>query len=483
MTQENSSSMNAIARLIQTVHQLRAPGGCPWDRAQSHQSLRPYLIEEAYEVLDVLDQIEKTDDLKNEKIKTNFQEELGDLLMQVLLHSEMASETGAFDFQDVAHFLNEKLIRRHPHVFGEKRVDSAEMAFQKWEQEKAKEKANRPDSSVLEGVPKSLPALQKASRVIEKVTKVGFQWSDLNGPLEKLEEELDEFKVEIKKHQALGPYSAETHEPVKKAIESELGDVLFSICNLAYLLKINPENSLRSTLSRFESRFRHVEKSLRKMGKSPEQSNLEEMDQFWDEAKKIERVQVWGITGGIGSGKTTAAKIFSEFGIPVIDADQIARDIRDNDRTAQAAIQERFGTTDPAQIRKVVFHDPVAKKDLEQILHPLIRIESKKRIDELASKHSVVLYEASLLIESGRYLDLSGLIVVEASHQHRVPRLEQRDKLDKGAIEAIMRSQMTDEERRKHASIIIENIGTLDDLRSKIRSILETQGWTTKLKT
>jgi tetrapyrrole methylase family protein/MazG family protein len=283
--------LQALAELIQTVHRLRAPEGCPWDRAQTHQSLRQYLIEEAYEVMDVLDQIATTDDLKKEKIRGAFKEELGDLLMQVLLHSEMTHEAGAFDIYDVASGLNDKLIRRHPHVFGDVKADSAESAFANWEKEKAKEKASKPDASVLDGVPKGLPALQKAARVLEKVTKVGFQWNDMHGPLDKVEEELGEMKAEvlalekfIKTHGKDADASAQ-----RKKLEGEIGDLFFTLANVAYLMKVNPEDALRNTLARFESRFKHVERRLKEAGKTPEQSNLEEMDRHWNEAKAKEK--------------------------------------------------------------------------------------------------------------------------------------------------------------------------------------------------
>jgi tetrapyrrole methylase family protein/MazG family protein len=296
MTPSNAK-LEILARLIQTVHRLRAPGGCPWDQAQTHQSLRQYLIEESHEVLDVLDQIGSTEDLKNDKIKAAFREELGDVLMQVLLHAEMASETGAFDFYDVAAMLDDKLVRRHPHVFGSpdspdgKKADSAESAFQVWEKQKAKEKASNPEASVLDGVPKGMPALQKAARVVEKVTKVGFQWDDMNGPLAKLDEELDEMKAEVR---ALEAFIRENGKDAdasaqRKKLESEIGDLLFTVSNVAYLMKVNPEDALRSTVARFDSRFRFVEKKLKSAGKTPDQSNLQEMDLYWNEAKKHER--------------------------------------------------------------------------------------------------------------------------------------------------------------------------------------------------
>jgi tetrapyrrole methylase family protein / MazG family protein len=276
--------MRSFEQLVQTVHRLRAPGGCPWDRAQTHQSLRPYLIEEAYEVLDVLDRIGTVEDLRDETVRSAFREELGDLLMQVLLHSEMAQEAGAFGIEDVARGLDEKLVRRHPHVFGDVKADSADTAFQNWEKQKAKEKAANPDASSLDGLPRGLPSLQRAARVIEKVTKVGFQWPDLQGPLGKVDEELAELRAEV-----LRLESSPQDEALRARVSAELGDLLFTLANVGYLLKINPEDALRAQLQRFERRFRHVEKRLRESGRGPEQSNLEEMDRFWEEAKTLER--------------------------------------------------------------------------------------------------------------------------------------------------------------------------------------------------
>lgn len=277
--------MLRIEKLIATVHRLRAPGGCPWDREQTHQSLRQYLIEEAYEVLDVLDQVDTSDRLKDDRVKSSLREELGDLLLQILLHSEMANEVGAFDVFDVAQALDEKLIRRHPHVFGDVKVDDSSSVIANWEKIKAKEKAEKKDASALDGVPKGMPSLQRAARVIEKVTKVGFQWPDMNGPLDKLQEELDELRVEV---QALEKKAGD--EALREQVAGELGDLFFSLANVAYLMKISPEDALRGTLMKFESRFKHVEARLRAQGKTPEQSTLEEMDKYWDEAKAAAKV-------------------------------------------------------------------------------------------------------------------------------------------------------------------------------------------------
>lgn len=474
MTQLTPSRLEALSRLIQTVHRLRAPGGCPWDRAQTHQSLRPYLIEEAYEVLDVLDQIEKTEDLQKEKIKLPFREELGDLLMQVLLHSEMASETGAFDIYDVAQGLDEKLIRRHPHVFGEQKAQSADAALQNWEKQKAKEKASKLDASVLDGLPRSLPVLQRTWRVLEKVTKVGFQWDDMQGPLQKMEEELGEFKTEV---QAFEKASGDQKQEIQKRMESELGDLLFTVCNVAFLMKINPEDSLRNTVFRFEKRFKHVESRVKEEGKTLDQSNLQEMDVFWEEAKKLEKVEIWGLTGGIASGKTTVGQCFTEMGIPVIDADLIVKDLTSSHGAAYKLIETRFGTADRVELRKIVFSDPQAKEDLEKILHPLIQRESRKRFIELSAKYPVIIYEASLLVETGNYKKFSGLITVEASPEIRTQRLLARSGWSTEQAKNVMESQVTDEQRRACADHVISNTGSLDDLRQQVKEFVQSRKW------
>jgi len=274
----DAASLEAIDRVVETIHRLRAPGGCPWDQKQTHHSLRPYLVEETYEVLEVLDQVDSPEKLKDPKIKSALREEFGDVLLQIILHSEMTQEVGAFSFADVARTLDEKLIRRHPHVFGEVSVADADEVVKNWNAIKAEEKGaeKRAVPSALEGIPKGLPALMRAEKTIEKVTKVGFQWPDVEGPLGKLEEEIRELSTAIRAGE-------------KKAIEEEIGDLLFSVCNVAFMTKTKPEEALRAFLAKFERRFRFVEDSFRTQGKKMEGSSLEEMDRYWDLAKKKEK--------------------------------------------------------------------------------------------------------------------------------------------------------------------------------------------------
>ena len=286
MPYNEEASLDAIKSLLQTIYRLRAPGGCPWDREQTHASLRQYLIEETYETIEVLDQIKSPFDLRQKNLKKAFIEEWGDVLLQILLNAEVASETDPeINFEAIAKQLNEKMIRRHPHVFGEAKVEGSADVVQNWEQikkdEKAGENKQKMEPSILDSISKGLPPFPRTLKLISKVTKVGFQWPDLKGPTEKLEEEVQELKTAL--------HNSDLHpQEYLDKIESELGDVLFSVCNIAYFLKLDPETALRSTLRKFESRFRYVESKIIEKGSSLEASNLAEMDQFWVEAKKLE---------------------------------------------------------------------------------------------------------------------------------------------------------------------------------------------------
>ena len=284
MPYQEDVALKAFSELLKTVKKLRAPDGCPWDKEQTHQTLRPYLIEETYETIEVLDQIKSPDDFeKKPALKKAFVEEWGDVLLQILLNAEIASETAKdTSIEHIIATLNEKLIRRHPHVFGDVKVDDSNDVVKNWDEIKKLEKGTPAMQSVLSSVSAGMPPLPRTMKCIQKVTKVGFQWPDLQGPTEKLEEEVLELK------QALSHLDLEADEYLKK-VESELGDVLFSVCNIAYFLKLDPEAALRSTLRKFESRFKFVEARLLEQGKKPDQSTLEEMDRFWDEAKKVER--------------------------------------------------------------------------------------------------------------------------------------------------------------------------------------------------
>ena len=285
MPYNEEHALEALKTLLGTVRKLRSPGGCPWDREQTHQSLRPYLLEEAHETLEVLDQVQTPADLKRTELRQAFVEEWGDVLLQILLHAEIASETEPeTDFATIAKTLDAKLIRRHPHVFGEVQVSGSAEVIQNWAEIKKTEKQPSLSSttSVFDSIHKGLPPLPRTMKVISKVTKVGFQWPDLTGPLDKLEEEVKELKTALQG----GDLKSES---LKQEVESELGDLLFCICNIAHFMKIDPEAALRGTLRRFEGRFRHVESRLTENGRAPGEAPLEEMDRYWDEAKAIEK--------------------------------------------------------------------------------------------------------------------------------------------------------------------------------------------------
>jgi MazG family protein len=254
---------NGIRRLIDTVARLRAPDGCPWDRQQTAASMAPHLLEEAFEAADAL----RREDAASSK------EELGDVLVNVAMISLIAHERGLFDLDDVAAAAAAKLVRRHPHVFGDRRAESAEIAYQRWEQAKRAERGASSERSVLAGVPVALPALLRAFRIGEKAARAGFDWPDRGGPRAKVAEELHELDQAI------------AASDQSRASE-ELGDVLFSLCNLARHLGVNPEVALAGTIDKFQRRFGVVERNLdyRLDGRS-----LAEMDAAWDRAKHAER--------------------------------------------------------------------------------------------------------------------------------------------------------------------------------------------------
>ncbi len=257
----------AIERLLAIMERLRGPDGCPWDREQTLHSLRPYVLEETYEVLEAID----AGDVREHC------EELGDLLLQIVFQAQLRSEEGAFGFAEVADAISDKLVSRHPHVFGDAQVSDAEEVLKQWAALKREEKRARGGGeSVLEGVPRELPALARADRLTEKASRIGFDWPDAGGARAKVDEELREL-------------DEATARGDRDAIEHELGDVLFALANLARKLGVPPEEALRGTIARFVSRFGHVERELARRGVPHAGATLAEMDALWDEAKGIER--------------------------------------------------------------------------------------------------------------------------------------------------------------------------------------------------
>jgi tetrapyrrole methylase family protein/MazG family protein len=255
-----------FAELLETMARLRGANGCPWDKEQSHASLKPFLLEESHELLDALGGSDWA----------KIREELGDLLHQIVFHCQIAAERGTFTAGDVVTELNNKMQRRHPHVFSGKALPNAEAVGPQWAQIKAQEKSAEADSSVLGHLPKSIPALARAQKITDRASQVGFDWPDVNPVWEKIEEELHELKT-----------ACSTGS--KQRAEEELGDVFFSLVNLARFLKIDAEDALKHTTEKFISRFSHIEARLRELGKTPQSCSLEEMDRLWDEAKALER--------------------------------------------------------------------------------------------------------------------------------------------------------------------------------------------------
>jgi MazG family protein len=256
-------------RLVELIARLRAPGGCPWDREQTHRSLKPMTIEEAYEVLEAIDH---GDD-------EHLAAELGDLLLQVVFHAQIASEESRFTVADVVQAVSDKMVRRHPHVFGDQSAATAGDVLRNWEALKRAEQAARGEdeaASMLDSVSRSVPAVLEAFQIATKASRVGFDWPDARSVLEKVAEELGEVRQAVESADARGA-------------AAELGDLLFAVVNLARLLGEDPESALKAANRKFRRRFRHLEDRLREKGSSPAESSLEEMESLWAEAKGLER--------------------------------------------------------------------------------------------------------------------------------------------------------------------------------------------------
>lgn len=250
-------------KLLEIVETLHGEKGCPWDKEQTRESLKPFLIEETYEVLEAID----------EKKPEHIKEELGDLLFQIIFHCQIAKKRAEFDIIDVIKGIAGKMTARHPHVFGDAEYATSQEVLKQWEERKKEEGKNR--ESILEGIPKELPALVRAQRVQSRAARVGFEWEKIGDVFKKLDEELEEFRAALKNKN-------------QNEIEDELGDVFFVLVNIARFVGVNPEDALRKTISKFISRFRYIEMKAADAEKSLSDMTLEEMDAFWDEAKTKE---------------------------------------------------------------------------------------------------------------------------------------------------------------------------------------------------
>jgi MazG family protein len=263
-----SKAGEAIERLLEVMRRLRAPDGCPWDREQTNESLKSDLIEEAYEVIDAIESGNPAE----------LEEELGDLLLQVVFHSQICEEDGQFDFSGVATAIADKLVRRHPHVFGEVEVSDSDEVLQNWDAIKKTEKQGEGDAprSIVAGIPRHLPALQKAHQIQKRAARAGFDWKHIDDVFDKLHEEIEEVKEAIKRE----------HE---NDIRDEIGDLLFSVVNVSRFLGHNPEELLNQNIKKFVRRFQLVEDQVHATGKEFKEFSLEELEAFWAQAKREEK--------------------------------------------------------------------------------------------------------------------------------------------------------------------------------------------------
>ena len=253
-----------IDDLVAIIKVLRAPGGCPWDREQTHESIKKNFIEETYEVVEAINK-QSTDMLR---------EELGDVLLQIVLHSEMESENGNFSFDDVVNDIVQKLVVRHPHVFGEVVANNTAEALNSWDAVKLKTKGQKNQTESMLSVPRELPALMRAQKIQHKAAKIGFDWDNVGGAVDKLYEEIDELKTAMEQGKRFD-------------IEDEFGDVLFSCVNIARFIDVDSEEALTASTDKFISRFSLVEQMASEQGIDMKSSSIEELDRLWDKAKKI----------------------------------------------------------------------------------------------------------------------------------------------------------------------------------------------------
>ena len=289
-------------RAVSIMARLRAPGGCPWDREQTFDSIKPYTLEEAYEVLEAIDNRD-WDELTGE---------LGDLLLQVLFYSEMAREQGSFSIDDVLERLSKKLVDRHPHVFGDVKADTSAEVLRNWEALKAEEKKKRlgargkqaateqeKPESVLAGVSSGIPALLEAQKLSSRAARVGFDWPNIQGLFDKLHEETEELREELKAVPAPGPQGSgiagagrrELSEGLRGRLEDEVGDLLFVLVNIARYLALDPESALKKTNRKFKHRFQWIEDKLRAEGRQPQQASMEELESLWQQSKQQEKTK------------------------------------------------------------------------------------------------------------------------------------------------------------------------------------------------
>jgi len=264
MSEKNSRAFESLKRLLEIIETLRAPDGCLWDRKQKKDDIAKYMLEEAYELIDAI-----------ENGSSNSQkEEMGDLLFQILFLSRISEEADEFNITDVMEYVAEKMIRRHPHVFGDAKVKNIEEIKTNWDDIKKRlENKNAGSTGLLDRIPRSMPALLRAQKLTEKASRVGFDWTSTEAVLEKLQEELHEFKTSI--------HSNNIHY-----IREEIGDLLFSLVNLCRFVDVNAEETLKASIAKFTERFDYIEKKLTEEGKTPAGASLKEMDDLWNEAKQ-----------------------------------------------------------------------------------------------------------------------------------------------------------------------------------------------------
>jgi tetrapyrrole methylase family protein/MazG family protein len=460
----NESDAHGFNELFGLIKRLRAKDGCPWDQAQTHTSLKAYLVEETYELCDAIDHFDQPSKHSRQSFKQEFIEELGDVFFVLLLQAVIAEDQKEFYIQDVFSDLKAKLIHRHPHVFAGQEAQTEQKARESWEKQKSTEKNKK---TLFGGLPQDLSALTRSQRIVDRVTAVGLQ--NLEEPLVKLKEELQELIDEI---DAYSKAQENLKPQIKKNMIHELGDCLFSLVNVAQQFRFEAEDALKIANKRFERRFEFVNMNLQADGFLAKEASRASLEILWDKAKLFEKTKVWGLTGCAAAGKSAVRAILEELKIPCLDADALSRICLEK-ASIQERVKTRFGTLDRKLLANQVFTDPQAKMDLEAILHPAIEAQYFKAISQLLPQQLIV-YEAALLVQTGRHKHLDGLLVVEAPESVRMKRLRDRGLSSERAYQ-IMQTQGPAEKLASVATTVFDNHGSLDVLRAQVITWVQQQ--------
>ncbi len=443
-----TSYLKDFEDLLSLIRELRAPGGCHWEQKQTHRSLKRFLIEEAHELAEVLDDIHSDENLlQNPILKKSLVEEIGDILYNLLLHATIAEEKKTANLSEIILALKSKLMRRHPRVDSGLQVGNDDQELEDWRAQKKDRK------SLIGRLPNDLPALYRVFRVFERLSRFGFKRKIV------LKEAMSDFLASLQQESPMD----------EAALKNKLVHCVFEMVQFAYTINLNLEDALIAYSKRFEKQFRFVEQYMRFTQQSYEELPPSEQENIWKKAEKFEQLQLWALFGGAGSGKSSVRKILESHHFLCIDFDVLNQEAW-RDPEVLRRIQDVFQTSDKSIIKRVIFNDLEKKQQLEAIVHPHIEMLFFKHILNYLNQ-KVIVCELSLLVESGKARDFDKLILVDADPHLRKFRLMMRDQISEDLAEKIINQQLPSSVLKNYANIVINNSTSLPDLESQLRDL------------